>query len=149
MDFRARYRRECLLADTAPLHVIESRLGDSSLKFNFFRIPPLEWDPLLTSLESDSSLKRIAITIDYNEYTINNPTHQLKLKHLPSFISSLGYHISNNGNLLDLCLNGIPLTDKTVDSLVQVKFTLFTLYYLFQVYIFCFRVCCPQRVYNT
>ena len=120
MDFKSRYRRECLVTGTSPLHAIEASLSESVLNFKFFRIPINEWNPILSTMKNDASLRKIIIKIDYNDYTINNPTHQKKLVNLDALCADLSSHLSNNASLNELKLIGLPLSCKAVSDISQV-----------------------------
>lgn len=121
MNFQERYRRECILAGTSPLHVVEAYLTSSTLNFNFFRIPSeTEWAPIFEALSHDSSLKKIVVTIDYDNHTVKNPTHQQKLKQLRRLVEHLCHHLGQNTKLTELQLIGLPLADADVKLLSKV-----------------------------
>lgn len=123
MDFKDRYRRECLLKGTSPLHIIEVYLKDFVLNFKYFRIPVKEWIPIFSTLNSDSTLKKICVSIDdVDQHTpSSNPNHKQKLKHLPIFFEHLITHLSNNNILVELKLIGLPITSYDVIKLAEVK----------------------------
>lgn len=120
MDFKSRYRRECLVTGTSPLHAIEACLSEAVLNFKFFRIPISEWNPIFSTLKSDTSLKKIIVKIDYNDYTVNNPTHRQKLTNLSSLCEHLNVHLINNACLNELQLIGLPLKFKDIVNISQV-----------------------------
>lgn len=91
------------------------------LDFKFFRIPITEWTPLLVALAADTSLKQISIKIDFGDYTVSNPTHQQKLKHLGSLCESLSLHLSRNTKLNSLKLLALPLAKKDINILSEVS----------------------------
>ena len=126
MNFKKSYRNFCLLTGSCPLHCIEANLVNCVLSFKFFRIPVSEWNPILSTLNCDITLKKICVIIDV-DFTINNPTHQQKLKHLTSFIESLCVHLKNNQSLLELKLVGLPLSRTNVEHLAKVYYEIFLL----------------------
>ena len=119
MDFKSRYRRECLLKGTSPLHVIEACLADAILKFKFLRIPPSEWNPILSALKSSFTVKNISVTNDV-DLAINSKIHNQKLKHLHSFMESLSVHLSHNFILTKLELVGLPFSYANIEQLSKV-----------------------------
>ena len=121
MDFQARYRRECLLSGTSPLHAVESHLADGVLDLKYFRVPVSEWVPLLAALASDTTLKKITIRIDYTDHTVPNPNHRAKLKHLDDLCRSLCASLSRTTTLRSLQLTGLPLSAKGITELAAVS----------------------------
>lgn len=123
MNFKDRYRRECLLKGTSPLHVIEAYLKDSVLNFKFFRIPVTEWTPIFLTLNSDLTLKKICVSIDVvDQHAISsNANHKQKLKYLHTFLEHLSTHLSNNKLLVELELIGLPTTSSDIKKLAKVK----------------------------
>jgi hypothetical protein len=119
MDFKSRYRRECLLKGTSPLHVIEACLADAILKFKYFRIPASEWGPILSALKSTFTVKKIFVMIDF-DLAINNKIHKQKLKHLHSFMENLNVHLSNSQILTHLELVGLPFSYADIEQLGKV-----------------------------
>lgn len=123
MDFKDRYRRECLLKGTSPLHVIEAYLKDNVLNFKFFRIPVSEWIPIFLTLNIDSTLKKICVSIDVvDQHAISsNPNHKQKLKYLHTFLEHLSTHLCNNKLLVELKLIGLPITSFDIRKLAEVQ----------------------------
>jgi hypothetical protein len=119
MDFKSRYRRECLLKGNSPLHVIEACLADAILKFNFFRVPPSEWNPILSTLKSNFTIKKINVMIE-DDLVINKKIHEQKLKHLNSFMETLRVHLGNNQILTQLELVGLPFSHADIAHLTKV-----------------------------
>ena len=120
MDFKNRYRRECLLSGTSPLHVIEAYLSDFTLNFKFFRIPLSEWGPIILTLRNDETLKKININIDFSDHLIDNPTHKQKLQKLPLLVESLASQLKQNSNLTEIQLIGLPFSSSDLQILAQV-----------------------------
>lgn len=119
MDFKLRYRRECIAAKTSPLHVIEA--SNVSLDFKFFRIPESEWAPVLEALKNDTTLKRISVSIDLEDKSlVENRIHKQKLRHLEPFIWHLSQHLLVNSNLTELHLKGLPMTARDVEQISKV-----------------------------
>ena len=108
------------MSGTSPLHVIESTSPEFTLNFKFFRIPTSEWAPILLALRSDQTLNKIMITIDFADHTVNNPSHKKKLTRLQLLISSVASHLSQNANLKEIHLIGLPLSTSDVETLAQV-----------------------------
>lgn len=121
MDLKSNYRRECLLKGTSPLHVIEANFCKFLLKFDFFQIPASEWDPIFSILQSDLTLKKIAVSINVDQNVIQNPFHALKLKNLHKLIENLSVHVTHNQQLIELQLVGLPIEDCDIQQLVYVS----------------------------
>ena len=115
------FLKHSLLSGTSPLHAVEASLSQGAVDFKFFRIPSMEWTPLLSALCSDTTLKQISVRIDYGDYTVSNPMHQQKLKHLNQLCENLGLHLARNSSLSKLQLIGLPLTLKDIKALAHVS----------------------------
>lgn len=122
MDFKSRYRRECLLKGTSPLHVIEACLADAILNFKFFRIPLTEWNPILSALKSSFTIKKICVANDV-DLSVNDKIHKQKLKHLNSLMESLSVHLSHNHILTKLELVGLPFSYADIQQLSKVCYS--------------------------
>lgn len=120
MDFVSRYKRECILKGTSPLHTIESSSADAVLNFKFLRVPASEWNPLLAALRGNFSLKKICVTINILDLESRNPTHMAQLRHLHQFTQSLVVHLSNSQVLTKLSLVGIPFSIADIEYLTKV-----------------------------
>ena len=96
-------------------------MADAILKFNFFRVPPSEWNPILSTLKSNFTIKKINVMIE-DDLVINKKIHEQKLKHLNSFMETLRVHLGNNQILTQLELVGLPFSHADIAHLSKVQY---------------------------